>query len=158
MVVTPNPSDLEPSELAGQLEDRRQPTTTLEGWRRFVDAIDSATFTLLPNADWDALDDAARLEYDEARIAHHAELIVVTTSTIRQILKIGLEAQGFAVSLAPNAQEGMNIVVSDPPALVILDLNLPVLGGLEVCRLLRTRPGTAKTPRSDSLRATCSVA
>jgi hypothetical protein len=89
VVVTPNPSDLEPSELAGQLEDRRQPTTTLEGWRRFVDATDSATFTLLPNADWDALEDAARLDYDEARIAHHAELIVVTTSTVREILNQG---------------------------------------------------------------------
>jgi DNA-binding response OmpR family regulator len=32
------------------------------------------------------------------------------------------------------------------PDLIILDLNLPVLGGLEVCRLLRTRPTTAKTP------------
>ena len=33
-----------------------------------------------------------------------------------------------------------------PPDLIILDLNLPVLGGLEVCRLLRTRPATARTP------------
>jgi hypothetical protein len=32
-----------PGELAGQLEDRRQPTTTLEGWRRFVDG-NEATF------------------------------------------------------------------------------------------------------------------
>ena len=39
-----------PGELAGQLEDRRQPTTTLEGWRRFVDG-NEATFDLLPNAE-----------------------------------------------------------------------------------------------------------
>ncbi len=32
-----------------QLEDRRQPTTTLEGWRRFVDA-DPPEFILLPDA------------------------------------------------------------------------------------------------------------
>ena len=48
-----------------------------------------ATSTLLPNADWDALDAAARLDYDEARIKHHAELIVVTTSTIREIVHQG---------------------------------------------------------------------
>jgi Cdc6-like AAA superfamily ATPase len=77
-----------PGELAGQLEDRRQPTTTLEGWRRFVDG-NEATFDLLPNAEHDALDDLARLDYDEARIAYHAELIVVTTSTIREILNQG---------------------------------------------------------------------
>ena len=44
MVVTPMRTH-----LAGQLEDRRQPTTTLEGWRRFVDA-DEAAFELLPDA------------------------------------------------------------------------------------------------------------
>jgi hypothetical protein len=79
VVVTPTP---------GQLEDRRQPTTTLEGWRRFVDA-DEPTLELLPDADRDALDDAARTGYNEARIAYHAELIVVTTSTIQQILHQG---------------------------------------------------------------------
>jgi DNA-binding response OmpR family regulator len=33
-----------------------------------------------------------------------------------------------------------------PPDLIILDLNLPVLNGLEVCRLLRSRPATARVP------------
>jgi len=83
VVVTPTSGG-----LADQLEDRRQPTTTLEGWRRFVDA-EEATFVLLPDADRDALQDAVRADYDEARIAYHAELIVVTTSTIRQILHQG---------------------------------------------------------------------
>jgi DNA-binding response OmpR family regulator len=32
------------------------------------------------------------------------------------------------------------------PDLIILDLNLPVLGGLEICRILRSRPNTADTP------------
>jgi len=83
MVVT-----LTSGQLAGQLEDRRLPTTTLEGWRRFVDA-DQATFDLLPDAGWDALEDAAKVGYDEARIAYHAELIVVTTSTIRSSTRAG---------------------------------------------------------------------
>jgi hypothetical protein len=83
VVVTPTRTH-----LAGQLEDRRQPTTTLEGWRRFVDA-DEAAFELLPDAGTDGLHPADRIGYDEARIAYHAELIVVTTSTIRQILHQG---------------------------------------------------------------------
>ena len=41
------------TELA-QLEDRRQPTTTLEGWRRFVDA-DPPQLTMLPDDQWTAL-------------------------------------------------------------------------------------------------------
>ena len=107
MVVT-----LPPTELAGQLEDRRQPTTTLEGWRRFVDA-DPATFTLLPDADRDAFDDTARLDYDEARIAYHAELIVVTTSTIRQVLH-----QGRLLCLLNQREIGARrgLIVSGPAA------------------------------------------
>ncbi|CPV86188.1 hypothetical protein E3G42_002437 [Mycobacteroides abscessus] len=42
-----------------QLEDRRQPTTTLEGWRRFIEA-DPPEFELLDNTFWDALADRER--------------------------------------------------------------------------------------------------
>jgi Bacterial TniB protein len=102
-----------PSELAGQLEDRRQPTTTLEGWRRFVDA-DEAVFTLLPDADRHALeDDVTPLGDDEARIAYHAELIVVTTSTVREILH-----QGRLLGLLNQREIGARrgLIVSGPAA------------------------------------------
>jgi hypothetical protein len=71
-----------------QLEDRRQPTTTLEGWRRFVDA-DQPQVELLPDSDWTALSEDERVDYDETRIAHHAELVVVTTSSIQEITNEG---------------------------------------------------------------------
>lgn len=71
-----------------QLEERRQPTTTLEGWRRFVEA-DSPQFTLLPEDQWRGLGPDERMRYNEARIAHHSELVVVTTSTIQQITNEG---------------------------------------------------------------------
>jgi hypothetical protein len=73
---------------ASQLEDRRLPTTTLEGWRRFVD-VDPAEFELLPDDDWATLSGDERVDYNEARIAHHAELVVVTTSTIQEITNEG---------------------------------------------------------------------
>jgi DNA-binding response OmpR family regulator len=68
-------------------------------------------------------------------------LVIDDEPTIRQILKIGLEAQGFAVSLAPNAQEGMNIVVSDPPELVILDLMMPQRDGWWFLREMQHHAG-----------------
>lgn len=71
-----------------QLEDRRQPTTTLEGWRRFIDA-DRPEFTLLPEQEWAGLDDVSRMAYNEARVAHHSELVVVTTSAIQKITNEG---------------------------------------------------------------------
>ena len=50
--------------------------TTLAGWREFVTEM-PAVPDLLPEAAWKALDDGARLGYDDARIAHHARLLTV---------------------------------------------------------------------------------
>jgi len=72
----------------GQLENRRAPTTTLEGWRSFVNA-DPSDLALLPRDQWEALDERDRRDYDEARIAHHAELVVVSTSAIQEITSEG---------------------------------------------------------------------
>jgi hypothetical protein len=74
--------------LVSQLEDRRQPTTTLEGWRRFVEA-DPPEFELLPEPEWTELDQQSRMRYNEARVAHHSELVVVTTSAIQKITREG---------------------------------------------------------------------
>jgi Bacterial TniB protein len=70
------------------LADRRDPTTTLQGWRRFVDA-EPARFELLADAQWAALGPADRIAYDEARFDYHSEMVVVATSTIRQVAQQG---------------------------------------------------------------------
>ena len=72
----------------GLLEDRRAPATTLEGWRSFISA-DPSDLALLPAGQWEALGDRDRRDYDEARIAHHAELVVVSTSAIAEITGAG---------------------------------------------------------------------
>lgn len=69
-------------------EDRREPTMTLTGWRRFVDAP-LAGFDLLPEPRWQALSDRDRDGYDEARINYHSEMVVVATSTVREVAKQG---------------------------------------------------------------------
>ena len=82
MVVTSEPHADEGS------GGRRDPTTTLLGWRRFVDA-EPARFELLPEPQWAALSQADRLAYDEARFDYHSEMVVVATSTIRQVAQQG---------------------------------------------------------------------
>ena len=72
----------------GIVDDRRAPTTTLAGWRQFVQD-DPVTLHLLPEADQTGLDAAGRTEYDEARIKYHSELIVVETSTVRDVIRQG---------------------------------------------------------------------
>jgi len=68
--------------------DRRTPTMTLAGWRRFVDA-EPAALELLPDKAWNALSPMDKLYYDETRFNYHSEMIVVATSTIREVARQG---------------------------------------------------------------------
>ena len=68
--------------------DRREPTMTLTGWRRFVDSP-PAQFELLPEGRWQQLSDEQRALYDEARINYHSEMVVVATSTVRDVSRQG---------------------------------------------------------------------
>jgi len=56
---------------------------------------------------------------------------------IRKLLKIGLEAEGFAVSDAADAVGGLDAVVKQKPDLVLLDLNLPDGYGLDLLKRIR---------------------
>jgi hypothetical protein len=69
-------------------DQRREPTTTLTGWQRFVEAA-PATFDMLPDAAWSSPAGSSREAYDEARISYHSELVVVATSTLRDITRQG---------------------------------------------------------------------
>src|SRR5688500_4587699 len=52
----------------------------------------------------------------------------------------------MAIDVVSSGDAALKAVSERPPDLLILDLNLPVLGGLEVCRILRSRPATARVP------------
>jgi two-component system KDP operon response regulator KdpE len=64
-------------------------------------------------------------------------LIVDDESAIRRFLRVSLSAHGYAIFEAENGQAALLAVVADRPDLVILDLGLPDLDGIEVTRLLR---------------------
>lgn len=73
-------------------EDRFRQLTTLSGWREFVSERPSLP-DLLPENEWKALSDEARLGYDEARLAHHARLLTVATPVIQQVITEGRRLQ-----------------------------------------------------------------
>src|SRR5215510_8156462 len=64
-------------------------------------------------------------------------LVVDDENAIRRYLHTALTAQGFAVFEAANGQETLNAVVENRPDVIILDLGLPDLDGIEVTRRLR---------------------
>jgi DNA-binding response OmpR family regulator len=63
------------------------------------------------------------------------------------LIRHTLERSGdMVVDVAGSGDQALKMAADLPPDLIILDLNLPVLNGLEVCRLLRSRPATARVP------------
>ena len=64
-------------------------------------------------------------------------LVIDDEVQIRRFLKIGLESQGFAVYEAGSGEEGMTQTVMKKPDIILLDLNLPDMGGIDVLKKLR---------------------
>ena len=71
------------------------------------------------------------------RLAKHV-LIVDDEKRIREVVEYALEKDGFRVSSAADGLEGLAAVERDPPDLVVLDVMLPGLDGLSVCRKIRS--------------------
>jgi DNA-binding response OmpR family regulator len=63
--------------------------------------------------------------------------LVEDDDDLSNTLAMALEREGFAVVVYRTGREGLDGVLGDPPDLVLLDLNLPDLDGLSVCRELR---------------------
>jgi two-component system KDP operon response regulator KdpE len=64
-------------------------------------------------------------------------LVVDDEHAIRRFLRTALNAQGYAVSEAANGWEALNAVMANRPDIIILDLGLPDMDGVEVTRRLR---------------------
>ncbi len=65
-------------------------------------------------------------------------LIVDDEEQIRRALNSIFTARKYGVRLAANGEEALNLAIARTPDLVILDLTMPGMSGLEVCRELRT--------------------
>ncbi len=64
-------------------------------------------------------------------------LVVDDEPEIRKTVAASLQAQGYTVHTAANGEEALRLAAITPPDLVILDLMMPVLDGMETCRRLR---------------------
>jgi len=64
-------------------------------------------------------------------------LVVDDEPAVREALARALEIEGYEVDLAGDGEEGMIRIGSSDPDLLILDVTMPVMSGLEACRRLR---------------------
>jgi len=73
-------------------------------------------------------------------------LIIEDERDVVDLLALNLRKAGFATSTAPDGAAGLEKARSEKPSLIILDLMLPKMPGLEVCKILKSDPGTRQVP------------
>ena len=74
-------------------------------------------------------------------------VLVVDDSRVNRTLLRGMLArEGFEVLEAADGEEGITRAVEDTPGLILLDIDMPVLDGFEVCGLLKKDPRTCEVP------------
>lgn len=72
-------------------------------------------------------------------------LIIDDEEDIRELLSYNLVKEGFRVFKASNGNEGIDMAMNLRPDLIVLDVMMPGMDGIEVCERLRSNPLTAQS-------------
>ena len=73
-------------------------------------------------------------------------LVVEDDRFLRRACEASLRERGFEVIIAEDGEDGLRLARAAPPDLILLDLLMPKLSGIEMLRALRERPETAAIP------------
>ena len=73
-------------------------------------------------------------------------LVVDDDPRLLHIVAMYLSIEAFDVATAGNGEDGLREVEANKPDLVILDIMMPGMDGIEMCRRIRTNPDTATIP------------
>ena len=76
----------------------------------------------------------------------HVILVVEDNERNLKLLRDVLEYAGYDVRVARTGEDGVTLAVKEPPDLVLMDLQLPGIDGMEALRQLRESPRTANIP------------
>src|SRR5215471_479734 len=73
-------------------------------------------------------------------------ILIDSSDATREVLATRLRAQGYQVEAVGDAAMGAELSLSAPPNVVVADLWMPSISGVQICRLLRSEPATADVP------------
>ena|SRR5215216_1050713 len=73
-------------------------------------------------------------------------LVVDDDAQVREVVRINLEMEGYAVREAANAEEGLAVLEEDAPDLILLDVMMPQVDGWEMLRRVQERHGIGSIP------------
>ena len=73
-------------------------------------------------------------------------LVVEDEEDIQELIRYNLAKEGYQVTAVASSEEAFRRIKSAPPAVILLDLMLPGMNGLEFCKLLKAGPSTRGIP------------
>ena len=73
-------------------------------------------------------------------------MVVDDEANVLTLMEIVLKRKGFTVLTANSVVKAITLLSKEKPDLFILDVMMPVISGLELCEVLRSRPDTAHIP------------
>ena len=77
----------------------------------------------------------------DTKLDRKTVLIVEDEENLLAPLRYNLEREGYRVVTATDGGEGLELARQESPSLVILDIMLPTMDGIQVCRILRSESG-----------------
>lgn len=73
-------------------------------------------------------------------------LVIEDDTDICELIRFNLAREGYRISTALSGELGLKLAKQEPPSLVLLDLMLPQIDGLTVCKLLKSESRTQQVP------------
>lgn len=87
------------------------------------------------------------IEGEQLDNLHTASILVVDDDPISMTtICHALEQQGHSLNTAESGENALKVVASEHPDIILLDINMPGISGIEVCKYLKADPLTATTP------------
>jgi len=78
--------------------------------------------------------------------ARTSVLIVEDEAAIAELIRFNLEREGMAARVVRSGRQALDVIKREPPDFIILDLMLPEMSGMEVCRKLKQQESTRQIP------------
>jgi len=79
-------------------------------------------------------------------MARERILVVEDEEDIQELVRYNLAKEGYQVDVVSSGEEALQAVRNQPPKLMVLDLMLPGVDGLDVCKMLKNDPKTMNVP------------
>src|SRR3954468_20527910 len=79
-------------------------------------------------------------------MSHQSILVADDEPDVQILLRLFFERQGHQVFVARDGQEAVDVARRHTPGIMVLDIQMPRMTGIEAVRVLRAEPNFAKTP------------